>query len=120
MRASPTQGLFLRCGEQQVHILELPIPDPASFETRPPFGADRRTVYTVKSLAPVKAALDGAMCRHFFGKQVPYTTGTTAAGEAALYCKDPDANELMFVEDASIQPIAEARNGPMVPWTRLW
>jgi hypothetical protein len=103
-----------------VHILELPIPDPATAETRPAFGIDRRTVYTVKSLAPVRAALDGAMCRHFFGKQVAYSTGTTAAGEPALYCKDLDANELMFVEDVSIQPIEEARQGPMVPWTRLW
>ena len=55
-----------------------------------------------------------------FGEKWAYSTGTTAAGESALYCKDPDANELMFVEDAAIEPIAEADDGPMVPWTRLW
>ena len=38
------------------------------------------------------------MCRHFFGSKWRYTLSSTAAGEPALFCKDPDANELMFVE----------------------
>ena len=37
-----------------------------------------------------------------------------------LYCRDPDANELMLIEDPSIQPIEEVDEGPRVPWTRLW
>ena len=116
----PFAGLFLRCGEQQVHILQLPNPDPNTADARPAYGNDRRTAYTVKSLEPVKAALDSEMCRHLFGVKWAYSTATTAAGEAVLYCKDPDANELMFVEDPAIVPIAEADDGPMVPWTRLW
>lgn len=116
----PFAGLFLRCGEQQVHILELPNPDPNTPEGRPAAGKDRRTAYSVQSLEPVKAALGSEMCRHLFGEKWAYSTGTTAAGEPALFCKDPDANELMFVEDAAIVPIAEAGAGPAVPWTRLW
>ena len=116
----PFAGLFLRCGESQVHILELPNPDPNTAAARPESGKDRRTAYSVKSLDPVKAALDGEMCRHLFGSKWEYATATNAAGESVLYCKDPDANELMFVEVPDITPIAEAEDGPMVPWTRLW
>ena len=54
----PFPGLFLRCGEQQVHYLELPNPDP--LDGRPPHGKDRRTAYSVKALTPVREALDGA------------------------------------------------------------
>ena len=43
-----------------------------------------------------------------------------ADGAKALSCRDPDANEQIFVEDKEIQPIMEAKTGPMVPWTRLW
>jgi hypothetical protein len=31
-----------------------------------------------------------------------------------LYCRDPDANELMFIEDPSIQPIEEVSVGARV------
>lgn len=125
----PFAGLFLRCGEQQVHILELPNPDPNEAGRRPPHGKDRRTALSVKSLAPVRAALDSEMCRHLFGRKWPYAAGTTtrtrterggARESPVLYTKDPDANELMFVEDPSIVPIAEVDGGPSVPWTRLW
>jgi len=116
----PFAGLFLRCGESQVHILQLPNPDPNTAVARPALGEDRRTAYSVRSLAPVKAALDSEMCRHLFGCKWAYEERATGAGEAALLCKDPDANELMFVEDASITPIAEAEGGPVTPWTRLW
>jgi len=103
-----------------VHILQLPNPDPNTAAARPALGEDRRTAYSVRSLAPVKAALDSEMCRHLFGCKWAYEERATGAGEAALLCKDPDANELMFVEDASITPIAEAEGGPVTPWTRLW
>lgn len=105
----PFPGLFLRCGEQQVHYLELPNPDP--LDARPAHGRDRRTAYSVQSLAPVQAALKEA--------GVACTTGVWT-GKQVLWCRDPDMNELMFVEEPDIQPIAEARDGPMVPWTRLW
>ena len=110
----PFPGLFLRCGEQQVHILELPNPDPDAPAARPAADKDRCTAYSVKDLAPVRAALDAAGVAH--------TALTRADGAAALSCRDPDANEQIFVEDASIQPIVEdaVKKGPMVPWTRLW
>ena len=107
----PFPGLFLRCGEQQVHYLELPNPDPDTANARPEHGRDRRTAYSVKSLAPVRTALGAA--------GVDFVEGAWT-GRAVLYCRDPDANELMFIEDPSIQPIEEADEGPRVPWTRLW
>ena len=68
----------------------------------------------MKSLAPVKAALDKA--------GVAYRTATLSRGDSVLYCYDPDANELMFMEDPTIQVIKEdmINNAPMLPWTRLW
>ena len=108
----PFPGLFLRCGEQQVHILELPNPDPDAAADRPGAGKDRCTAYTVKDLGPVRAALDAAGIAH--------EDLTRADGAKALSCRDPDANEQIFVEDKEIQPIMEAKTGPMVPWTRLW
>ena len=50
---------------------------------------------------------------------VAYQTGDVAGGQA-IFCRDPDANTLLFTEDSSLMPIAEANDGPMVPWTRLW
>jgi glyoxylase I family protein len=105
----PFPGLFVRCGEQQVHILELPNPDPNTVNDRPGYGKDRRTAYSVKDLKPLRAALDGA--------GVPYAMDPK---QTTLWCYDPDANEQMFIKDESIQPIMEAYDGPMVPWTRLW
>jgi len=39
-----------------------------------------------------------------------------------VFCYDPDANELVFVEDGDIQVIQEdmINMAPMVPWTHLW
>ena len=106
--ALPFPGLFLRCGEQQVHILELPNPDPDVASDRPSPSKDRGTAYSVKSLAPVRAALEAA--------DIAYEMG----GADTLHVRDPDANLQTFVERPDIQPIAEAFDGPMVPWTRLW
>lgn len=128
----PFPGLFLRCGEQQVHILELPNPDPDTAAARPGHGRDRRTAFSVKSLAPLEAALEAA--------GVPYAKATVRGGLSSalggggatyettdearqcLYCYDPDANELVFIEDTDIQVIKEdmINNSPMLPWTRLW
>jgi len=112
--ALPFPGLFLRCGEQQVHILELPNPDPNTINSRPGHGRDRRTTYSVKSLEPVSIALNKA--------GIANTAEVLASGESVIYCYDPDANEIMFVEDGNIQVIKEdmINMAPMVPWTRLW
>lgn len=68
----------------QVHILQLPNPDPNTAVARPALGEDRRTAYSVRSLAPVKAALDSEMCRHLFGCKWAYEERATGAGEAAV------------------------------------
>lgn len=126
--ALPFPGLFLRCGEQQVHILELPNPDGDTIEERPGLGMDRRTAYSVKDLGPVRSALEKAGVVYKMDTvNVGYGNGNgnnDAEKEESrvLYCKDPDANELMFVEDTDIQVIQEdmINMAPMVPWTRLW
>jgi len=116
--ALPFPGLFLRCGEQQVHILELPNPDPNTPAGRPGYRCDRRTAYTVKSLGPVRDVLGAA------GVEFEESGGDDGdgGGRLCLSCYDPDANELLFVEDGDIQVIQEdmVNKAPMMPWTRLW
>eukprot|EP00593_Proboscia_inermis_P004986 CAMPEP_0171302728 /NCGR_PEP_ID=MMETSP0816-20121228/12169_1 /TAXON_ID=420281 /ORGANISM="Proboscia inermis, Strain CCAP1064/1" /LENGTH=96 /DNA_ID=CAMNT_0011781413 /DNA_START=520 /DNA_END=807 /DNA_ORIENTATION=+ len=85
--------------EQQVHILELPNPDPNSVEARLGHGNDCRTAYSVKSLVPVVQALEQ--------EGVKYRREVLVTRESVVFFYDPDANELMFVEDGDIQVIQE-------------
>ena len=89
-------------------------------------GRDRRTGFSVKSLAP-EAALEGG---------VPFTRGEVGAAgalskqqaeaerdeEAKCVLLRPRRQRAVFVEDADIQVIKEdmINNAPMVPRTRLW
>jgi glyoxylase I family protein len=83
-------GAWLAVGAQQIHLLELPNPDPV--EGRPAHGGrDRHVAVAVARLAPLREALDRA--------GVPYTL--SRSGRAALFCRDPDGNALEFVEVAS-------------------
>jgi catechol 2,3-dioxygenase-like lactoylglutathione lyase family enzyme len=72
---------------QQLHLMNLPDPDAAS--VRPEHGGrDRHIALGVKDMTALKGRLDAA--------GVPYTT--SQSGRAALFCRDPDANTLEFVE----------------------
>ena len=72
---------------QQLHLMNLPDPDAAS--VRPEHGGrDRHIALGVKDMAALKARLDAAGVR--------YTA--SQSGRAALFCRDPDANTLEFVE----------------------
>lgn len=83
----PFPGAFVRAGTQQIHIMELPNPDPT--EGRPAHGGrDRHLALTIKELAPLKESLDAA--------GVGYTM--SKSGRAALFCRDPDGNALEFME----------------------
>ncbi len=74
-------------GGQQLHLMQLPNPDAGS--TRPEHGGrDRHIALGVKDMAALKSRLDAA--------GVSYTA--SKSGRAALFCRDPDANTLEFVE----------------------
>lgn len=80
-------GAWLWVGNQQIHLIELPNPDPVG--GRPAHaGRDRHTAIHVAALEPLKAALERA--------GIPYTA--SRSGRRALFCRDPDGNGLEFIE----------------------
>jgi glyoxylase I family protein len=80
-------GAWLAVGEQQIHLLELPYPDPVT--GRPAHGGrDRHMAIDVHDMAALKAALDSA--------GVSYTA--SRSGRAALFCRDPDGNGIEIIE----------------------
>ncbi len=80
-------GAWLRIGDQQIHLLQLPSPDPAS--GRPAHGGrDRHCAFTIRNLDALRVRLDAA--------EVSYTL--SKSGRRALFCRDPDGNALEFIE----------------------
>lgn len=80
-------GAWLALGAQQIHLLELPNPDPA--EGRPTHaGRDRHGALHVDDLAELKDRLERA--------GIAYTT--SRSGRRALFCRDPDGNGWEFTE----------------------
>ena len=74
-------------GGQQLHLMGLPNPDAAS--VRPEHGGrDRHIALGVRSLDALKSRFDAAGVMYSVSK----------SGRAALFCRDPDANTLEFVE----------------------
>ena len=85
-------GAWLRAGEQQVHLLQLPSPDPR--DGRPAHGGrDRHIAFDVTDASALRAVLDQA--------NIGYTL--SRSGRPALFCRDPDGNALEFswVEDVN-------------------
>ena len=80
-------GAWLQVGARQLHLLELPNPDPA--DGRPVHGGRDRHV------ALLVSDLDG-LARRLEGSEVPYTQ--SRSGRRALFCRDPDGNALEFIE----------------------
>lgn len=80
-------GAWLWVGEQQIHLLELPNPDPV--QGRPAHGGrDRHLAMRVGALDPLIARLIAA--------QIPYTL--SRSGRRALFCRDPDGNAIELIE----------------------
>ena len=80
-------GAWLWAGEQQLHLLQLPNPDPRS--GRPSHGGrDRHTAFDVADIEALRSALDQA--------GVHYTL--SRSGRKALFCRDPDGNALEFIQ----------------------
>jgi len=80
-------GAWLTVGAQQIHLLELPNPDPVT--GRPAHGGrDRHVALTLRDLDALRRRLDAA--------GIPYTL--SKSGRRALFCRDPDGNALEFIE----------------------
>jgi glyoxylase I family protein len=80
-------GAWLTIGAQQIHLLELPNPDPRT--DRPAHvGRDRHCALTLRDLDALRQRLDA--------RDIPYTL--SKSGRRALFCRDPDGNGLEFIE----------------------
>lgn len=80
-------GAWLRIGGQQLHLLELPNPDPVA--GRPAHGGrDRHCAFSIRDLDGLRRRLeaDGVACT------------SSRSGRRALFCRDPDGNALEFIE----------------------
>ena len=83
----PGEWYDLGGGGQQLDLMQLDNPDADSI--RPEHGGrDRHIALAVRDMAALKSRLDAA--------GVKYTA--SQSGRAALFCRDPDANTLEFVE----------------------
>jgi glyoxylase I family protein len=80
-------GAWLRIGDRQLHLLEVPNPDPA--DGRPAHGGrDRHTAVSVQDLDAFAGRLGQA--------GVAYTR--SRSGRQALFCRDPDGNAWELIQ----------------------
>lgn len=80
-------GAWLQIGTQQIHLLELPNPDPSA--GRPAHGGrDRHLAMLVDDLEGLARTLESA--------GVSFTR--SRSGRRALFCRDPDGNALELIE----------------------
>jgi glyoxylase I family protein len=80
-------GAWLKVGELQIHLLQVPNPDPV--QGRPAHGGrDRHVAFAVSDLDTIRVRLerDG----------IAYTL--SRSGRRALFCRDPDGNACELVE----------------------
>ena len=80
-------GAWLGVGKQQIHLLELPNPDPVT--GRPEHGGrDRHLALLTLDLRPI--------CQRLEAAAVPFTR--SKSGRTALFCRDPDGNTLEIIQ----------------------
>ena len=80
-------GAWLRIGALQIHLLELPNPDPVA--GRPAHGGrDRHVAFAVRDLDVLRVRLDAVHMTYTLSK----------SGRRALFVRDPDGNALEFIE----------------------
>ncbi len=80
-------GAWLNLVGFQVHLLELPNPDP--LDGRPEHGGrDRHLAFHIDDISQLIEKLSE--------KNIPFTT--SRSGRKALFCRDPDQNALEFIE----------------------
>lgn len=82
-------GAWLQVGDGQIHLLELPNPDPV--DNRPAHGGrDRHLAMTVTDLAQIQSLLE----------QVGIEFTLSKSGRRALFCRDYDGNGIELIESA--------------------
>lgn len=82
-------GAWLQVGDQQIHLLELPNPDPV--DGRPHHGGrDRHLALTLKDIESLEQALEQA--------GIAFTR--SRSGRRAIFLRDPDGNALELIEVA--------------------
>ena len=80
-------GAWLNVGSQQIHLLELPNPDPVT--GRPQHGGrDRHVALAVNNIDALQDKLEQAGLEFTRSK----------SGRKALFTRDPDGNALEFIE----------------------
>ena len=80
-------GAWLKVGDGQIHLLELPNPDPVT--GRPKHGGrDRHLALAITDLSLLQASLEQAGIGFTLSK----------SGRKALFCRDIDGNALEFIE----------------------
>ena len=80
-------GAWLNIGRQQIHLLELPNPDPVT--GRPQHGGrDRHVALAVNDIDVLQQKLE----------QVGMEFTRSKSGRRALFTRDPDGNALEFIE----------------------
>jgi glyoxylase I family protein len=80
-------GAWLSVGDAQIHLLELPNPDPIT--GRPEHGGrDRHLALSVTNLGALQTSLERAAIVFTLSK----------SGRKALFCRDVDGNALEFIE----------------------
>lgn len=80
-------GAWLQVGAEQIHLLELPNPDPV--DGRPAHGGrDRHLALLIDDLDALAHLLESA--------GVAFTR--SRSGRRALFCRDPDGNVLELIE----------------------
>ena len=80
-------GAWLKVGDGQIHLLELPNPDPVT--GRPKHGGrDRHLALAITDLSVLQASLERAGIGFTLSK----------SGRKALFCRDVDGNALEFIE----------------------
>lgn len=82
-------GAWLTLGDQQLHLLQLPNPDPVA--GRPAHGGrDRHVAISVSDF--------GALRRQLDAQGIQYTL--SQSGRTAMFVRDPDGNALEFIAQA--------------------
>ena len=83
----PFPGAWLELNDQQIHLLELPNPDPVS--GRPEHGGrDRHTAFTVSDITIIQQRLE----------QRGITFTMSKSGREALFCRDTAGNAIEFIQ----------------------
>ncbi|XP_020573947.1 uncharacterized protein LOC110020254 [Phalaenopsis equestris] len=83
----PFRGAWLWIGDEMIHLMELPNPDPLT--GRPEHGGrDRHSCIAIRNVCKLKEKFDKTGIKYTFSK----------SGRPAIFTRDPDGNALEFTQ----------------------